>query len=85
MSENKEQIEEAADPTCRDLITPTGWKIQSDKEGKIAQDCEKKLGPEGEKKLRKEKYPGKEKEAPVKEWYQSQLHEALLKKFKIKK
>ena len=49
-------------------------KAQGLEEGHEEEECDGEDCPEKE-----------EKEEPVKEWYQNQLHEALLKKFKIKK
>ena len=74
MNENKEileEVEEEEEETDNDDTEDTD-------EDKSSEEEDTGMTPE------QEKYFGK-KEESVKEWYQNQLHEALLKKFKIKK
>jgi len=71
MNENKERVEE------KKKLTPAQEKYfgKGEKKEEEEEECEGEDCPEKED----------EKEEPVKEWYSNQLHEALLKRFNIKK
>ena len=76
MNENKERVEE------KKKLTPEQEKYFGKGEKKEEEECEGEHCPEKEE---SEETVEEEQKTSDKQWYQSQLHEALLKKFKIKK
>ena len=74
MNENKERVEE------KKKLTPAQEKYFGKGEKKEEEECEGEHCPEKEE---SEETVEEEQKTSDKQWYQSQLHEALLKKFKI--